>query len=133
MPATGSFQESKVVLKWYGPKVLAATTERLERNLTRAAEWLKTYIQKSMKKGGGGLRRGRPVRRSQPGEPPFVQTGRLRQSIFVRRKKLARHIGVAVEYGIILELGGRHVAPRPFLRPAIEKNKERLKQMISAR
>lgn len=60
---------------------------------------------------------------SAPGEPPASDTGRLLSSIhhkiLVENTVFAR-IGSDVQYAIYLELGTRHMAPRPFLRPALD-------------
>lgn len=61
--------------------------------------------------------------RSAPGEPPAVQTGRLFQSI---------KVFPTLEFGVVLivatdqkahllELGTRNIAPRPFMRPALDR------------
>lgn len=64
-----------------------------------------------------------PHRASAPGEPPSSDTGALlnsishkvdvEQTVFVR-------IGSDKKYAIWLELGTRYMAPRPFLRPALD-------------
>lgn len=60
---------------------------------------------------------------SAPGEPPASDTGRLLNSIehkiLVENTVFAR-VGSSVEYAIYLELGTRHMLPRPFLRPALD-------------
>lgn len=71
-----------------------------------------------------------PHQASAPGQPPAVDTGRLRATIShtVTRDAggLVAHIGSganpaipAVKYATYLELGTRHMAPRPFLRPSL--------------
>jgi HK97 gp10 family phage protein len=61
---------------------------------------------------------------STPGSPPAVRTGRLRGSITWRVGVDAESpyvdVGTAVYYAVFLELGTRYMAPRPFLRPALE-------------
>lgn len=56
-----------------------------------------------------------------------VDTGRLRNSITyeARPSEHAVYIGTNVEYGKYVELGSsRNKNPKPFLRPAIEDNKD---------
>lgn len=61
---------------------------------------------------------------SVPGSGPAVRTGRLRSSISWRVDTdgfgAYADIGSAVEYARYVELGTDRMAPRPFLRPALE-------------
>ena len=73
-------------------------------------------------------------RASQPGDPPAPDTGTLRRSAFVERTERGVRVGVAMPYGVALELGttgagrGRNVtiAPRPFMRPALAVTRAQL-------
>ena len=75
---------------------------------------------------------------SAPGQPPFVQTGMLRQSINFAIGRSGRHprlyIGVvegtADNYARELELGRPHMAPRPFLIPTLRHNRVVLRQVF---
>lgn len=62
-------------------------------------------------------------RASLPGEPPAVDTGRLRASYTWRTGEDIRgpyvEVGTNVEYGPWLEFGTRYMEARPALRPAI--------------
>lgn len=62
-------------------------------------------------------------RASAPGQPPAIDLGHLRASV-------GHHIGVDelgmfgdwgtdLDYGLYLEAGTRHMAPRPWLRPSL--------------
>lgn len=53
---------------------------------------------------------------SKPGEPPHVQTGRLRASVAYEVAEQVARIGTNVIYGRHLELGTSKMAPRPWLR-----------------
>jgi hypothetical protein len=60
---------------------------------------------------------------SSPGNPPHVQTGRLRGSVawVVERngKMLVVRVGTNVKYGRSLEMGTKKLQARPWLRPAL--------------
>jgi hypothetical protein len=84
---------------------------------------------------------------SAPGEPPFMQSGNLSENIRVERAVSDGNIvrgrfGVRdnIPYARRLELGyygvdslGRNYsqAPRPFLRPALLRNREHIKELIA--
>jgi HK97 gp10 family phage protein len=62
---------------------------------------------------------------SAPGDAPAVDTGRLRASIthdgpHVTGDTIRGEWGTNVEYAAALEYGTRHIAPRPYMRPAEE-------------
>ena len=61
------------------------------------------------------------------GGPPGVDTGRLRASIANERKGMTLRVGTNVEYGPHQELGTSKMDARPFLRPAIPRNKSTIK------
>jgi HK97 gp10 family phage protein len=65
-----------------------------------------------------------PHQASAPGMPPATDTGRLLGSIHHTVGDDAdgqyAHIGSDVEYALYLELGTRYMAPRPFMRPALD-------------
>ena len=80
---------------------------------------------------------------SAPGEPPAVDTGRLRASITHRVEmetdEVVGYVGTNVDYaGILngelkgLEFGTERMAPRPFLVPAIERNKDWIAAKLKA-
>jgi hypothetical protein len=66
--------------------------------------------------------------RSAPGGVPFVQTGHLRRSVAMDKPSpLIRRVGLGignkkmVNYGWWLEFGTRRMAPRPFMRPMLNR------------
>jgi len=71
---------------------------------------------------------------SAPGEPPAVDTGRLRASITHRveteGEEIAGYVGTNVEYATDLEFGTSKMAERPFMIPAVERNKEWIKEKL---
>jgi HK97 gp10 family phage protein len=52
-----------------------------------------------------------------------VLTGTLRRSIhsLIDKGGLRGTVGPSVDYGIFVEFGTRHMAPRPYMRPAAER------------
>lgn len=73
---------------------------------------------------------------SAPGEAPAVDTGRLRASITHRIEhdggESVAYVGTNVEYAPHLEFGTKRMAPRPFMVPAIERNREWIKNKLKS-
>lgn len=95
------------------------TLQALDRFLLRQALMIERHAKLSM--GGGG----KPHQPSRPGEPPHVDTGRLRASITHEGPQPSDtgnerevRVGTNVNYGRFLEQGTRFIEPRPWLRPA---------------
>lgn len=74
-------------------------------------------------KHGEVYRRGGKVHiASKEGEAPAVDTGNLKNSFRVWRHGAdAWAVGPSAEYGAPLEFGTVRIAPRPFLKPAVEQ------------
>jgi len=106
-------------LKWYGKQVEEEVRRKCARNLRDTCLFLEGDIKKSFGKSP-----------SASGEPPGVITGTLKRSITYEIEGLIGRVGTNVEYGKHLELGTEHIAPRPFLRPALEKNTAKIKEMM---
>ena len=72
---------------------------------------------------------------SAPGEAPAVDTGRLRASIAHRVEmesgEAVAFVGTNVEYAPYLEFGTTRMQPRPFMVPAIERNREWIKNKLA--
>jgi HK97 gp10 family phage protein len=70
---------------------------------------------------------------SAPGGPPDDPTGRLAASLGVVADPAAAHVTVAAStpYAIFLEYGTRHMAARPFLRPAVEAHGEAARSRLA--
>lgn len=71
-------------------------------------------------------------RASKPGDPPAADTGFLLRSVFIEREGTKRRIGAQAAAALWLEQGTARVAPRPYLRPALEKVRARLGLMFAA-
>lgn len=65
---------------------------------------------------------------SLPGDPPKGDTGRLELSIDVELRASDKTVNVIsrAPYSAALELGTHRIAPRPFLRPALQQHRSRL-------
>lgn len=71
---------------------------------------------------------------SAPGEAPANDTGRLVASIVrsLQVELIAVDITAGTEYATWLEYGTRHMAARPFLRPAVVQSLPRIIQVLRA-
>ena len=72
---------------------------------------------------------GRP---SAPGTPPHRQTGGLRDSVVVRTSAdgLSAEVGTDLDHGAHLEFGTQDMPARPWLLPAFEIAKPRIRARI---
>lgn len=75
---------------------------------------------------------------SLPGNPPAPDTGNLRNSIRYeidsKGKEVYGIVGTTQkepDYGVYTEYGTTKMAPRPWLRPAMQKNNELIRKSIS--
>jgi HK97 gp10 family phage protein len=79
-------------------------------------------------------KRGVPHQASAPGEAPATDTGRLVNSIVADAEwtgdSITGYVRADVEYARWLEYGTRKILPRPFLIPAIERNRQRIVDLI---
>lgn len=66
------------------------------------------------------------------GETPNTDTGRLVGSIHVDGQGLELVVGTPLEYGANLEHGTARMSARPWLFPALEKNRSKINSMIHA-
>lgn len=69
---------------------------------------------------------------SKPGEPPHVQTGRLRASVAYEVEGKVARIGTNVIYGRHLELGTSKMAPRPWLRRMLAEMTPTFRAILTA-
>jgi len=136
---------------WFGKKVLADAKAKTERGLDKAAIFLVNDIVESFGnpprepdgKGGTKANSSKKWKRqfhSPPGSPPYVQTGTLRRSIrFVKPKPLTRFVGSTLKpvagsdhsYAYYLEMGTTKMAARPYLRPALIRNKAKINHLVT--
>jgi HK97 gp10 family phage protein len=69
---------------------------------------------------------------SAPNNPPNTDTGRLVQSIGVNfeQSKMEAIVGTNLKYGRFLEVGTKKISPRPWLFPAFEAHKEKIRRTV---
>ena len=100
-------------------RALKLITTELAAQMHTTGKQIEQLAKRSMRDGGN------PHVPSSPGEPPRIDTKNLHESIMteteVERTSIETRIGTNVRYGLFLELGTRHMAPRPWLRPAFNK------------
>lgn len=129
------------ITKWNPNGIMDAALEITERRMQEAVVLIQTDIKISLNVGNPG---GKTP--SAPGQPPRKVTARLFNSIFgkvVREgSQVIGVVGTNVVYGRRLELGfagkdslGRQYdqAPRPFIRPAFARNRDRVKRILGAK
>ena len=70
---------------------------------------------------------------SLPNNPPAVDTGTLRRSITYTVNETKGEVGSTLKsppYGAYLEYGTSKMKPRPWLKPAIEKNRAKIGTLL---
>ena len=92
-------------------------------------------LQKGSRSGETYKSHGRQHVASAAGEPPKTDTGNLASNINVDHAQKSGGSIVAkvvsnAAYSNYLENGTRFIEPRPFLAPALEKNKEKIQELI---
>lgn len=118
----------KISLQGYNPTAAKALIKQtIAKRLEIAARLLVNDIKESLSVPAPPA--------SKRGEAPHKLTGRLRASIAqsVDADALKATIGTNLAYGKFLELGTSKMPARPFLRPAVERNKDQLKQIIQGK
>lgn len=116
-------------------KAMKVLQPQVVAGMERACLWVEGTVKRSFTFNGP----------SKPGEPPAVDTGRLRSSIThevrVEGDGVIGLVGTNVEYARRLEFGfvgtdklGRNInqPARPFLRPAVFNNKAEIIRQLEA-
>ena len=70
---------------------------------------------------------------SKPGDAPNTDTGRLVASIQVEHTDKTVYVGSNLDYAQGLEFGTRTMEARPWLNPALEKNREKIEEIFGKR
>ena len=102
-----------------------------------AGELVRNEVVKELSHPGTGKVYGRH-RASSPGSPPAVNTGTLRNSIFVRTVSVSTthrqiEVGTRVKYAGYLEYGTSRMRPRPFMRTAVLRAQPQITSMTTAK
>lgn len=74
----------------------------------------------------------RTHRASAPGQPPATDTGRLANSLKADIQGIRATVFTNLEYAPFLEFGTRTIEPRPFLFPALEKERPAWNRRLNA-
>jgi len=147
------------IIKWYGKEVQRQIFSATEQAVMKGCFMIEKDVKISMHPGTGReyKRGGKIHRASVTGQPPAVDSGRLRASIAsnwsgsglpngnvtnpkqsgdgismppTEKDKFTGRVGTNVFYGKILEYGSVKMGPRPFLRPAFEKNISKIRALF---
>ena len=113
-------------VKWYGDKLKKEMRAKCVKNMSDACLFLEGDIKKSLT--------GKSP--SAPGEPPGKRTGTLGRGITHEVEKkpdsVVGRVGTNITYAIPLEFGTSKMAARPFMRPGLERNKERVARIMTS-
>lgn len=125
-----NFEKNKIVTK----KIRQAVMRGVAKTSNRVKAQAVSLILNSPATGRVYIRRGVAHQASAPGEPPASDTGTLARSIDVDLdpKKLRGIIKAQTNYAKALEFGTQTIAPRPFMRPALQKEKKKLDDDVRA-
>ena len=107
-------------LEWHGDEVTKRVESACLDRVTKACLLVEAEAKSEMD------RKYPPA--SQPGEIPAVRTGTLKRSIThdppeIIRSLITGRVGTNLDYGLPLEIGTDKMAPRPWLRVALDKVK----------
>lgn len=142
MSKTLSFDQFSKYLDNIAPQVNEEVTEAIEL----CCQKVRSDIQESMAKTERNMDKSyyahnktTPHHPSLPGNPPAPDSGNLRNNsiryeIHAEPRSPYGVVGTTQKdppYGQYLEYGTSKVAPRPWLRPAMEKNNEWIRQSIA--
>jgi len=123
----------KVTIIWHGTERLKEIDARIKIGMEQACSVVEKEARENFSVPGTGRLYGKH-RASAPGKPPAVDTGRLRSSITNEVEKIGDgiigRVGTNVKYSKWLEHGTPKMANRPWLFPAFERSKSRIKDLL---
>ena len=102
-------------VKWYGQKLIKEVGQKCFQNMEKACLLVEGDAKREVR----------------------VDTGRLRASITHEIEKTKDEtigrVGSNVEYAVYQEYGTSKMRGHPYLRPALERNKGRIKQLLGGK
>jgi len=137
--AKGGIQNLKGFQKKLEKKLVKNPEKHLKHLVQRSASLVEGTAKESILSGGTGItyQKYNPRRQhtaSAQGEPPASDTGFLVGSISTSVKKqgtaVVGQIIASAEYAPYLEFGTSDIRPRPFMQPALERNRPRIKRIF---
>ena len=137
--AKGGIQNLKGFQKKLEKKLVKNPEKHLKHLVQRSASLVEGTAKESILSGGTGItyQKYNPRRQhtaSAQGEPPASDTGFLVGSISTSIKKqgtaVVGQIIASAEYAPYLEFGTSDIRPRPFMQPALERNRPRIKRIF---
>lgn len=130
-------------LKAFQNKLKKRIVENPEKELLhlvqRSTSLVKETVLDSIRSGGTGItyQKYNPRREhtaSAQGEPPATDTGFLINSVSSTVKKdkgeVVGQIIASAPYAKFLEFGTSNILPRPFMQPALERNRPKIKRIF---
>lgn len=128
--------------RWSFPSetIVRSVIDGAARGTQRLILEAQVEVKKNLSRAGTGKKHpGLRYTSSAPGNPPAVQTGTLRRSWqtgTVRKvtagTRLGWRLGSNLRYARRLEFGGGFIAPRPYLRPALNAIRPRVDRVMKA-
>lgn len=132
-------------LKFYKSEVMTAINQSASRKMSEAVNVIRNKVIDTLsgtrKYDSSRLRYVPGTRKryqaSSPGEPPAIATSDLFKSISTSVEKelggVVGKVGTDQIQGKMMELGTRHVAPRPWLRISFEKVERKVMTILGGR
>jgi len=111
----------------------------VRKAINQGALMVKTDALRAIKKVSFGkkyMRKGKVMYRSIPGQAPNKMDGTLERNILVSTgkydlgKTYYAEVRANVPYAEALEYGTVKMAARPFMGPAVEKNKQKIEELV---
>ena len=105
----------------------------LRKKVARARRmWLQDSARRVRLEAKRSIRKSKEP--SEPGEPPKSKSGKVRKSIFYKVGRRDAWVGPTRPEGShanILEGGAEHMDPRPFMGPALERARPKIRRFRS--
>ena len=134
------FRNTDALKKQIAKRLTAEAENEIKARLFSSANLVeaeaKQSIQRGVKSGRIYKRRSVVHQASAPGEPPASDTGFLVSNITKTAvEKSGTELSISIEskapYSKFLEFGTRKMSARPFLQPALEKNRNKIKSKFA--